>query len=170
MTQRINVNQLADKLLPRSQRNGANEMEPKKVGRVLGAGVRVASNMARQRMAQAAAPGPQVPVAAASRKTGGDPGVRAQAAKRGIKAFGQGILGPFRHAGGVLWLEMTGLFFALFALFFVENVYRARGSWRQGADHIHWMLYVLLAAAFAWFSFSSFQRAYRKNRRGRRNG
>ena len=147
-------------------------MEPKKVGRVLGVGVRVASNMARQRMAQAAAPGPQVPVAARKTRgeTGGNTGVRAQAAKRGIKAFGQGILGPFRHAGGVLWLEMTGLFFALFALFFVENVYRARGSWRQGPDHVHWMLYVLLAAAFAWFSFSSFQRAYRKNRRGPRSG
>jgi hypothetical protein len=139
-------------------------MEPKKVGRVLGVGVRVASNMARQRMTQAAAPVGEVRVGAESRKTEVTPGVRTQAAKRGIKAFGQGILGPFRHAGGVLWLELTGLFFALFALFFMQNVYRVRASWRQGPDHAHWLLYVLLAAAFAWFSFSSFQRAYRKSR------
>ena len=56
-------------------------------------------------------------------------------------------------------------FFALFALFFVQSVYRVLAAWRQGPDRAHLLLYVLLAAAFAWFSVSSFARAYRKSRR-----
>jgi hypothetical protein len=136
-------------------------MEPKKVGRTLGIGVRVASNMLRQRVEQAAKaresrpPAPSPPLSS-----------RVVTAKRGAKAFGQGLLGPFTHAGKVLWLEITGLFFALFALYFAQNVYRVRAAWRQGPEHSHLLLYCALAAAFAWFSFSSFARAYRRNKRG----
>ena len=136
-------------------------MEPKKVGRTLGIGVRVASNMVRQRVEQAAEarnsrpPAPSPPLS-----------TRVITAKRGVKAFGQGLLGPFTHAGKLLWLEITGLFFALFALYFAQNVYRVRTSWRQGPEHSHLLLYCALAAAFAWFSFSSFARAYRSSKRG----
>ena len=106
-------------------------MEPKKVGRTLGIGVRVASNMLRQRVEQAAEarasqpPAPSPPLSS-----------RVITAKRGVKAFGQGLLGPFTHAGKVLWLEITGLFFALFALYFAQNVYRVRAAWRQGPEQI----------------------------------
>jgi hypothetical protein len=150
-------------------------MEPKKVGRVLGIGVRVASKMVRERVAEASAAPPaaaQAPPAAtprpaaAPRPRPGNPVNRTAVAKRGAKAFGQALLGPFTHAGGILWLEITGLFFALFALFFVQSVYRVRGSWSHGPEHIHMMLYVLLAAGFGWFSFSSFARAHRKSKRG----
>ena len=135
-------------------------MEPKKVGRTLGIGVRVASNMLRQRVEQAAEarasqpPAPSPPLSS-----------RVITAKRGAKAFGQALLGPFTHAGKLLWLEVTGLFFALFALYFAQNVYRVRTSWRQGPEHSHLLLYCALAAAFAWFSFSSFARAYRRSKR-----
>jgi hypothetical protein len=133
-------------------------MEPKKVGRTLGIGVRVASNMLRQRVEQAAAahPGPMLPSLSS----------RAATAKRGAKAFGQALLGPFTHAGSVLWLEISGLFFALFGLFFVQSVYRVRAAWRQGPEHAHLLLYVFLAVVFVWFSVSSFTRAYRKSKRG----
>jgi hypothetical protein len=149
-------------------------MEPKKVGRTLGIGVRVASNMLRQRVEQAAAPGPGAVeagngrLAAPSRPTPTRSSLnsRAATAKRGAKAFGQALLGPFTHAGSVLWLEITGLFFALFALFFVQSVYRVRTAWRQGPEHSHLLIYVLLAAVFVWFSVSSFTRAYRKSKRG----
>jgi hypothetical protein len=149
-------------------------MEPKKVGRTLGIGVRVASNMLRQRVEQAAAahPGPvgagNGRPAAAPRPAPISPSLssRAATAKRGAKAFGQALLGPFTHAGSVLWLEISGLFFALFALFFVQSVYRVRTAWRQGPEHTHLLLYVLLAAVFVWFSLSSFTRAYRKSKRG----
>jgi hypothetical protein len=91
---------------------------------------------------------------------------RVETAKRGAKAFGRALWEPFTHAGSVLWLEITGLFFALFAFFFVQSVYRVRTAWRQGPEHTHLLLYGALAVAFAWFSFSSFARAYRKSKRG----
>ena len=72
--------------------------------------------------------------------------------------------------GGVLWLEITGLFFALFALFFVQSVYRVHTAWRQGPERTHLLLYCAMALAFAWFSVSSFARAYRKSKRGPRLG
>jgi hypothetical protein len=140
-------------------------MEPKKVGRTLGVGVRVAANMVRERVERASAPSPVTVSPQIRRPT---PGKRLQTAKRGARAFGQALLGPFTHAGSILWLEITGLFFALFALFFVQNVYRARDSWRHGPEHQHLLLYSALAIGFGWFSVSSFLRAYRKNKRGRR--
>jgi hypothetical protein len=161
-------------------------MEPKKVGRALGIGVRVASNMLRQRVAQAAAaqPAPQPapvtggipPATAGNGRQGAGPGQttsfnrpgnsKVATTKRGVKAFGQAFLGPFTHAGSILWLEITGLFFALFTLFFVQSIYRVLAAWRQGAEHAHLLLYCALAVVFAWFSASSFLRAYRKSKRG----
>jgi hypothetical protein len=147
-------------------------MEPKKVGRTLGIGVRVASNMLRERVERAAAASPATPAStnrppAASVQSRSVPiSRRITTAKRGAKAFGQALLGPFTHAGGVLWLEITGLFFALFALFFVQSVYRVHTAWRQGQEHAHLLLYGAMALAFAWFSVSSFARAYRKSKRG----
>jgi hypothetical protein len=150
-------------------------MEPKKVGRTLGIGVRVASNMLRERVERAAASA-HAPSTAGSGRPAATPAPsvplsrRVATAKRGAKAFGQALLGPFTHAGGVLWLEITGLFFALFALFFVQSIYRVRTAWRQGPEHTHLLLYCALAFVFAWFSASSFARAYRKSKRGPRLG
>jgi hypothetical protein len=159
-------------------------MEPKKVGRTLGIGVRVASNMLRERMERAAAPHPAPPaaapdpppeaaaggkwrpVAAPGRPVAAGMAGKAATFKRGAKAFGQALWGPFTHAGGVLWLEITGLFFALFALFFVQSVYRLHAAWKQGGEHAHLILYLVLAIAFTWFSVSSFLRAYQKSKRG----
>ncbi len=152
-------------------------MEPKKVGRTLGIGVRVASNMLRERVERAAASAPAsstaengrpAPTAASKTARSVPIGSRVATAKRGAKAFGQALLGPFTHAGSILWLEITGLFFALFTLFFVQSVYRVRGAWRQGPEHSHLLLYCALAFVFAWFSVSSFIRAYRKSKRGPR--
>jgi hypothetical protein len=148
-------------------------MEPKKVGRTLGIGVRVASNMLRERVEKASA-AHSAPVEAGNGRPAASAPPRPRikidskvaGAKRGAKAFGRAFLGPFTHAGSVLWLEITGLFFALFALFFVQSVYRVRSSWWQGPEHAHLLLYVALAVGFAWFSVSSFTRAYRKSKRG----
>jgi hypothetical protein len=148
-------------------------MEPKKVGRTLGIGVRVASNMLRERVQRAAAAHP-APVGAGNGRARASvrppAGIKIDSklasVKRGAKAFGRAFLGPFTHAGSILWLEITGLFFALFAVFFVQSVYRVRAAWRQGPEHSHLLLYVALAVGFAWFSVSSFSRAYRKSKRG----
>ena len=150
-------------------------MEPKKVGRALGIGVRVASKMVQQRVAAASEPQPSQNAARKSQPSprpssvAGAPaksGQRVATAQRGLKAFWQAFMGPFTRAGSILWLEITGLFFALFTLFFVQSVYRVRGSWRSGPDHLHLLLYVVLAAGFGWFSASSFLGARRKSKQG----
>src|ERR1700678_4176510 len=152
-------------------------MEPKKVGRTLGIGVRVASNMLRERVERAAASSPAAsttgncpPMPASTSVRSVPMSRRVATAKRGAKAFGQALLGPFTHAGGVLWLEITGLFFALFALFFVQSVYRVHTAWRHGPEHSHLLLYCAMAFIFAWFSVSSFAKAYRKSKRGPKFG
>src|ERR1700744_6570054 len=126
-------------------------MEPKKVGRTLGIGLRVASNMVRERVERAAAPVPAPSTAGTGSPRPAAPPSRSvpvshrvATAKRGAKAFGQALLGPFTHAGSVLWLEITGLFFALFALFFVQSVYRVHTNWWQGPEHSHLLLYIFL--------------------------
>jgi hypothetical protein len=85
----------------------------------------------------------------------------------GARRFGQAVWGPLTHASSVLWLEVTGLFFALFALFFAQNLYRVRGAWKQGPEHSHFLLYCAITLLFCWFSSSSFLRAYKKNKRSR---
>ncbi|HUZ05645.1 MAG TPA: hypothetical protein VMU62_09825 [Acidobacteriaceae bacterium] len=67
------------------------------------------------------------------------------------------------HAGRMLWHEVTGVFFALFALFFAQGVWRTRAAWHQGAEHQHFVLYLAMAALFAYFSVSSFVRSRRRS-------
>ena len=116
-------------------------MEPKKVGRTLGIGVRVASNMLRERVERAAASSPPTstaengpPPASTPRRSVVPVGSRVKNAKRGAKAFGQALLGPFTHAGSVLWLEVE---------------YPKRAPW-----WIVWFLAISSASALAflrWF-------------------
>lgn len=88
----------------------------------------------------------------------------ARVAVQGVKGFGKAFWVPFRHASGVLWLEITGMFFALFGLFFAQNVYDARAAWLKGPEHDHFLLYVALTVIFFWFSVSSFVKAHRRNK------
>jgi hypothetical protein len=150
-------------------------MEPRKVGRTLGIGARVASNMVRERLEQSAKNAKDRQAAPQQNRTvAGNPSVPlthqvahgAVTAKRGARAFGQALITPFTHAGGILWLEITGLFFGLFAFFFAQSIYRLRNSWNQPAEHSHLVLYAVLAMGFGWFSVSSFVRARQKTKRG----
>jgi hypothetical protein len=52
----------------------------------------------------------------------------------------------------------------------VQSIYRVHTAWRQGSEHTHLLLYGALAFIFAWFSVSSFARAYRKSKRGPKLG
>jgi hypothetical protein len=151
-------------------------MEPKKLGRTLGIGVRVASKIARDRAARAVAeadaekkdgqgrgraPQPKAPSAMAARVS-----AQGTAIGRGAKNFRQSVVTPFKKAGSVLWLEITGVFFAFFAVFFAQSVFRVHSAWRQGAEHSHFVLYILLTLLFGWFAVSSFVRARKKEKRG----
>ena len=85
--------------------------------------------------------------------------------KRGGKRFGEAVWGPFVHAGGVLWLEITGLFFAIFGMFFVQGVYRLRTDWHAGPNHQKLVIYGCVAILFFYFSITSFYRAHKKQKR-----
>ncbi|MGI8772604.1 MAG: hypothetical protein ACR2JE_14360 [Acidobacteriaceae bacterium] len=84
---------------------------------------------------------------------------------QGTRRFGQAFFGPMMHVSGTLWLEITGLFFALFALFFAQNVMRLRFAYAHGPEHTHFVLYVILMLLFCWFSISSFLKARRRSKR-----
>jgi hypothetical protein len=132
-------------------------MEPDRVGRKLGVGVRVASGMVRDRAAKTAQTVRQDAPIYAARSQNAVSGV-----KKGTKRFGEAIWGPFVHAGSVLWLEITGLFFAIFGLFFVQSIYRLRANWRTGPNHQRLLVYAVIALVFLYFAVSSFYRAHRK--------
>ncbi len=154
-------------------------------GRKLGIGLRLFGKAMRRGAAAAAASSAQSKAAsanpavnnsginAASAKPGSSAPAAAQAKStakgliRGTKKFGESLWGPMAHTGGVLWLEITGLFFALFALFFAQNVYKFRASWKSGPDHIHFLIYSALTILFAAFTASQFLKARMKEKKNR---
>ncbi len=143
-------------------------MRPLIIGRVLGTGVRVAGRMAGQQLAgatQAAAAGQQQQVASPAARVQN----AAQTAKRstaqvsgGIARGVGGFLKPFRRVGGILWLEVTGVFFLLPVLVFAPNLWRMRASWAQGPDHRTFLVTALVVVVFLYLGVSSFWRARRR--------
>lgn len=141
-------------------------MEPNTIGRKLGVGVRVASKMLMDRATQGSPSpaaqeipktqqvAPQAPVYSAKGK----------AVARGGRKFGEALWKPVAHASGVLWLEITGLFFGIFTLFFASNTYKLRNEWAIGPDHQRFLVYSVVTLAFAYFTFSSFYRARKKEK------
>jgi hypothetical protein len=139
-------------------------MEPDRFGRKLGVGVRVASGMLRDRASQTAhSMQKEAPVYV--ERAAQQSAERGRSVARGVRKFGQGIWGPFAHASGVLWLEVTGLFFALFGLFFAQSAYKLRHAWWTGGEHTRFMLYLAVTVVFFYFTFSSFYRARQKEKK-----
>ena len=155
-------------------------MQPEKVGRVLGIGARVAAKTIRERAAQAQAAsakpsgergaGSQEPaVRDASREARAAASQAASAAAvsgkklaRGAGRFGAAMVGPFARAGNILALQITGVFFALFGLFFLSHA--AQTIRAVGWHDRHGQVYLGLGLVFAWFTVSSFWRARKKAR------
>jgi hypothetical protein len=91
-----------------------------------------------------------------------------QGVRRGGKRFGEAIWRPFVRLSGVLWLEVSGVFFGIFALLALAYLWKLRGAWHAGAanDASHRSLLgaVVMLALFGYFSVSSFVRAKRRER------
>lgn len=141
-----------------------------RLGRKLGVGVRVASWMLRERAARSAPTGSQQAARTMRQEAPAQVtrGLRSVAgAKRGARRFGERLWGPFAHAGGVVWLEVTGCFFAFFGLYFAQGAWKLRADWRTGPDHEKMMVCLIAAVVFFYFCASSFYRARRKERRHR---
>lgn len=173
-------------------------MEPNRFGRKLGIGVRLASRMAKERAAQAihsptsAAPSAPKPGPAASAQQAPSPSPKihtpppvaratknlAESARRvgpgsrrvgeATRRFGQAFIGPLAHVSGTLWLEITGLFFAMFALFFAQNAYRLRVHAIHGPEHTRFVVYCIATAIFLYFCVTSFLKASRRSRKAPR--
>jgi hypothetical protein len=148
-----------------------NGMEPRNIGRVLGIGVRVAGRIAGQRIAapaQSAARAPQPHVVRAatpvaqSRVAGQAPSQVAAPAGRGVAQGVGGFLRPFRRVGGILWLEVTGVFFLLPVLVFAPTLWRASVEYPHTADHRTFWITALVVAVFLYLGISSFWRARRR--------
>jgi hypothetical protein len=90
--------------------------------------------------------------------------------KRGGKRFGEAVWGPFVKLSGVLWLEVTGVFFGIFALFAGGAAWKMRGDLHETAlnhdPHVRLLGAAAMTLVFGYFCVSSFVKA---NRRGKRS-
>jgi hypothetical protein len=148
-------------------------MEPNTVGRKFGIGVRIASKALLDRAVQGSPPPAAADVAAPAQQAMPKSQVyaaRRKAVAKGSRKFGEALWGPFAHASGVLWLEVTGLFFGIFTLFFGINTYKLRHEWAIGPDHQRFLVYTVVTLIFAYFTFSSFYRARKKEKLKRMAG
>jgi hypothetical protein len=158
-------------------------MQPKKLGQVLGITARVAAKTIRERAAQAqaasaahaakASGATTTPAAAQVRAASRDAGAAASQAAaaaadggrrlaRGAGRFGAAMVGPFARAGSILALQITGVFFAVFAIFFLSHAWQTVRA--VGWHDRHGQVYAGLALVFVWFTVSSFWRARRKTK------
>ncbi len=87
---------------------------------------------------------------------------------RAAKAAGKGFASPLRRASRALWLELTGCFFALFALSFGLGVWHTRSEVFSplSIERHRFAAFCLLTLVFAYFSVSSFLRARRVSAAG----
>lgn len=145
-------------------------MQPNRIGRLLGIGTRVAAGKLRDGAAGAAASAQR---SAATQAATAPPGTRPAAridyaegsrrVARGAGRFGSALVRPFAHATGVLTLQISGVFFALFTAFFALHAFQAFKA--SGAHDRRALVYVAFALLFAWFTATSFWRARTKQKR-----
>jgi len=95
---------------------------------------------------------------ATHRKVGRQTGKATANVARGVGGF----LRPFRRVGGIVFLEVAGVFFLLFVLVFGQMMWRMRSNYAQGPDHPKFLMAVGLMLVFLYLSASSFWRARRK--------
>ena len=118
--------------------------------------VNAAASSLRQKTAQTAA------------QTAARASITAKGVKQGSKRFGEAAWGPVARLSGVLWLEVMGTFFGLFAFL------ASAGAWKQRAIfHAHpvnpqayerFLLVSSVALLFTYFCVTSFIRAKRRER------
>ena len=147
-------------------------MDAVRFGKALGVGVKALKTAAEA----AAAPNPRPlrPAASSQHSSVGNAGrtvargvIQGRAAavevRQGSRRFGKAFWGPAARAGGVLWYEVTGTFFALFALAAGVEAWHRRLDFLgpPGPRQKAWFAVAMLAA-FGWFTLSSFLRARRR--------
>lgn len=149
-------------------------MDRVKFGRALGYGARHAAKTLVQAAEAASAPSPAVtkpsnaPYRPQGQQTRPSPKVRIpdvgtmRTASRQAKSS---IVAPVVRFSSVVWLQVTGVFFALVAFTMGTAVWRARAAFHAASgSHAAVKLYAYMAvcALFTYFTVSSFARAARR--------
>lgn len=142
-------------------------MRPGLLGRALGIGVRLASQRVLPANPPQRTPSEERLRSAARIRQGETLGRGTRNVGRGSRNFGRALWNPFAHAGSILWLEVTGMFFALFAVLFAQHLWTLRAAWRSGTEHTHFLVYAAFTLVFLYFALSSFARARARSRRRR---
>jgi len=138
-------------------------MKPQSIGRALGIGLRVAGRIAGQRLAGGAqAAASQHATATASAVQSRSAGQAAGKTTRGVAHGVGGFLRPFKRVGGILWLEVTGVFFFLFMLVFGAAMYRSRPMHPHGPYDKAFVISALMMLVFLYLGVTSFLSARRK--------
>jgi hypothetical protein len=152
-------------------------MDRVRFGRALGYGARHAAKSLLQAADAASTPSPSRPASrAAAPQT-----QAARVAKRVVQAqqtvaatktharrLGGSVWSPLARFSSVVWLQVTGTFFAVIAAYLSQGVWKERGAMRLPlGSHAAVRFYVLTGAfvVFAYFTVSNFVRAYRRERR-----
>jgi hypothetical protein len=141
------------------------EVRPQTIGRVLGTGLRVGARIASQRMAASAQNATTSPTPQAVADTGVRGRMGGQATGRATAGLARGVGGflrPFRRVGGILWLEVTGVFFLLPVIVFAPTLWRVRASYAHGPDHRTFLVTAAVIVVFFYLGATSFWRARRK--------
>jgi hypothetical protein len=133
-------------------------MRPVAIGRALGIGVRVAGRLASERLSTATQPSAQpasVPQSIAATRVTGQ---RSGSITRAVGGFFQ----PFRRAGSIVLLQVSGVFFLLPVLVFAPTLWRTRMSYAHGPDHRTFLAAAVVVTVFLYLGLSSFWRARKR--------
>jgi hypothetical protein len=158
-------------------------MDRVRFGRALGYGARHAAKSLMQAADAATtpnpAPAPRTKVVSSSpRPANSSSGPQASKAtqtartviqtKKHAKALGRSVWSPLAKFSSVVWLQVTGVFFTLLALFLSQGLWKERGAARLPvSSHAAVMFYLhgLAFAVFAYFAIGNFVRAHLRDRR-----
>ena len=157
-------------------------MDKVRLGRALGYGARHAAKTLASAVDAATSPDPRAvsprppagrPVAAQSvtaRATEIHQSVVAvqQQARGQARTLGRSFWTPLKNFSSAIWLQVTGTFFAVFALLMGEGVWRLRGSLHAAPSspeaHKLWF-HAAVFLGFAYFALSNFVKAALRERR-----
>lgn len=148
-------------------------MDRVKFGRALGYGARHAAKTLTQAAEAASAPNPRAKAPTVSPNRPPDarpaPGARRIPDVEIVRTAGRqaksSLVAPVVRFSSVIWLQVTGVFFALVAFTMGAAAWRARMALRAAAGShpaVKLYAYVAFCALFTYFTVSSFVRAARR--------
>ena len=148
-------------------------MDKVRLGRALGYGARHAAKSVVKAVDAASAPNP---TRAVQRPAESRPSMAAQVeqartqvvqTRKHAGRLGRSVWSPLARFSSVLWLQVTGSFFAVIAAFLAQGVWKQRFAARMWGSPDATRFYIVTAvfATFAYLAVSSFVRAWRRERR-----